>query len=917
MRKATLPSSTFNSDCLQAKRQRNYADADSWEEQTTTRDQFVPVTQSPQTARWNEEQQHLPTRLPGRPPSETISEAQLRIVGERVVFKCEAPGVSSYDSKISWEKFTGEMPKNYRIDDTNFIIPRLRKEDVGIYRCLVETINGDTHMSTVELKVGDYVPTFTGQTVLEVTPLERDEWQRLQIELSVRPTSPDGTIYHAELNPGQTNQQLFHNIALKRGHVVYTYDIGAGAGRIQSNDPIQLGEWSRIFVKSNPAQVSLNVNGQESNYTNSRPVPAILNIGDGQAHIGGMSSESQHYHRFGEKINFKGSISRLVVNDQLIDIGESATSPPELTLSLSSNECFIEPCQNNGQCLPAHEHEGYRCECDAEFEGTHCQFKTRHCSDKAECVTGICVESEWNQPKCVCPWRRYGSLCELEGHPGGIEDELLESPSHRDSTFRFNGETSFMSIQAPESSRHFRLSLNLTPVKTNTSQLIAYVSSGYSSKRSDYMALTLENEQFTAIYKTRDGREEVRSLERAEAGKTYNVGFLRTGKQIEVVVNGRSAMTSVELPVFASGTALYLGGLPPGMRPNEEISEHDFFQGCAAQINYLKRQSSLVNRELVRMDDERFNAKTGDLQPCVGEPAPVNVSITEIQQPLAFSRPKTTYATRPKTHLHGPPQKVEETQPDDALLYTIISSTTVAPRPTFQMDEHDRVLPNVYPESSESMEFEPLDISEEELEVSTLAPTISTTTSTTTPKPIVKTTQRPRTTTPPSPSPTIIWQTEESTGSLNVQQSTPPPTVYSRPEIPESRKKPDLTYTDRLPESTEIDSSSTEIDPRLRDSDKNKQSISQDPKLNEATDDYSKTDLDRHPANLTPTRETQKEDHLSTTNAYVNELEVDPYLTRFGIERMCRPSTCGEHGVCEPLNLTHVTCSCKDYYTGS
>lgn len=77
----------------------------------------------------------------------------------------------------------------------------------------------------------------------------------MQVELSLRPISPDGTIYHAELNPEQPNQpQLFHNIALRRGHVVYTYDIGAGAGRIQSNDPVPMGEWAKILVKSNPSQ---------------------------------------------------------------------------------------------------------------------------------------------------------------------------------------------------------------------------------------------------------------------------------------------------------------------------------------------------------------------------------------------------------------------------------------------------------------------------------------------------------------------------------------------------------------------------------------------------------------------------------------------------------------------------------------
>lgn len=35
-------------------------------------------------------------------------------------------------------------------------------------------------------------------------------------------------------------------------------------------------------------------------------MPAILDIDDGQAHIGGMSADSKHYHRFGEKTNFKG-----------------------------------------------------------------------------------------------------------------------------------------------------------------------------------------------------------------------------------------------------------------------------------------------------------------------------------------------------------------------------------------------------------------------------------------------------------------------------------------------------------------------------------------------------------------------------------------------------------------------------------
>lgn len=50
------------------------------------------------------------------------------------------------------------------------------------------------------------------------------------------------------------------------------------------------------------------------------------------------------------------------------------------------------------------------------------------------------------------------------------------------------------------------------------------------------MALTLENEHFIVTYKTKDGHEEVKSLERVQAGQTYTVGFLRTGKQVSICV---------------------------------------------------------------------------------------------------------------------------------------------------------------------------------------------------------------------------------------------------------------------------------------------------------------------------------------------------------------------------------------------
>lgn len=100
----------------------------------------------------------------------------------------------------------------------------------------------------------DYIPTFDGSKIIEITPLTHEQWQRLDLEISFRPTKDSGVIYHAERISNNRKHSLFHNIALKRGHVVYTYDVGTGVSRVQSPISIDVGEWSRVKVKNEPAK---------------------------------------------------------------------------------------------------------------------------------------------------------------------------------------------------------------------------------------------------------------------------------------------------------------------------------------------------------------------------------------------------------------------------------------------------------------------------------------------------------------------------------------------------------------------------------------------------------------------------------------------------------------------------------------
>lgn len=234
----------------------------------------------------------------------------------------------------------------------------------------------------------------------------------------------------------------------------------------------------------------------------------------------------------------------------------------------------------------------------------------------------------------------------------------------------------------------------------------------------------------------------------------------------------------------------------------------------------------LVNRELVRIGDTGAGAESGDLYPCVEEAAPAPISLTDSQHPLAYSRPKTTYATIPKQHLKNQisRSKVVETPPDNPLFYTVISSTTTTPRPTFQMDEEQRVLPSI--SNEEFMEFEALEEEDDGwIAVSTLSP----------PQP-----------TPPK-STVVIWKTDESSSLIEPIHSTSSSKIHPKIEIPKVTKRPDITVVDKLPDSTRAEIRITEGDLKLGETAESPEITDRDRILKEKEEEDPKTtNLDRH-----------------------------------------------------------------------
>lgn len=312
---------------------------------------------------------------------------------------------------------------------------------------------------------------------------------------------------------------------------------------------------------------------------------------------------------------------------------------------------------------------------------------------------------------------------------------------------------------------------------------------------------------------------------------------------------------------------------------------------------------SLVNRELVQMDDQRLAAESGDLRPCTDQSPKPPISFIHEQRPQAYTRPKTTYSTDPKNLPNYARHDVVETRPDDALYYTVISSTTTTtqrPKTTQETESsiEEEPTPYVYPTNQDlSLEFEPLSAESDEWELSTLTPIVklhevnkeSGLKSTKWPEQIHEITPEPTF----RPVPTRL-------------QTTRPSFLTSSDQLPDEAKtnqRPQITQTDRHPDSTEFDESSVKIDPNLQNSMSNQIQIARPMPQNTVSPPY-------------PTKETNELPELTSTVSHVDDLDLDPYLRRLRPEEICRQRTCGEHGICEPVNMTHVTCSCKDYYTG-
>lgn len=94
------------------------------------------------------------------------------------------------------------------------------------------------------------MPSFNGSSHLRYRGLGDTALTWLDIEITFKPTSPDGLIIYDGNRIDGTSD--FMALYLDDGHIKFVYDLGTGSAIARSDFRMMLGEWHQVNCSSKP-----------------------------------------------------------------------------------------------------------------------------------------------------------------------------------------------------------------------------------------------------------------------------------------------------------------------------------------------------------------------------------------------------------------------------------------------------------------------------------------------------------------------------------------------------------------------------------------------------------------------------------------------------------------------------------------
>ncbi|EDO35294.1 predicted protein, partial [Nematostella vectensis] len=235
----------------------------------------------------------------------------------------------------------------------------------------------------------------------------------LKIKLSMRFMANDASdgllLYNGQrLHP---NRGDFVSIAIVGGNVEFRYDLGYGRAVIRSKKNITVGQWHTVVAERYRRDGSLILDSEPAVKSQAPCCSVGLNLAL-PLYVGGvLNFETIDTDKVGVNRGFKGCISDVAVDDNPIDLINSYVKHRGIEQCTECLlPCQIEPCVNNGTCIPRGQ-TGYMCACGDGFTGKNCEFPLVGPGKNRTCMNGG-LPFPPSGRVCDCPVGYAGKRCE-------------------------------------------------------------------------------------------------------------------------------------------------------------------------------------------------------------------------------------------------------------------------------------------------------------------------------------------------------------------------------------------------------------------------------------------------------------------------------------------------------------------------
>ncbi|KAM3968767.1 basement membrane-specific heparan sulfate proteoglycan core protein isoform 3-T3 [Aphomia sociella] len=515
--------------------------------------------------------------LPGSSvPSYPYSERNV-VYTSRLGQTLDMPCSHDLDPPVSldWRKEYSTLPSYVAVSAPTLTLYNVTENDAGIYVCRI-TNRRATIETRATLRVEGIIPRFEGDAWIAL-PTLKDAYMKFDIEITFRPTDPNGLLLYNSHGRDGNNDYLA--LQLIEGIPQFVMVTSAGPVIVQGDRPLQLNVWHTIRLNRNDGKVSMYVD-ETGPFTSEQDRWEILDLSE-PLYIGNVPDDVVLPPSVKANAGFVGCVSMLVLSQKEKNL---ITDRIDWSGVENCNACVPNLCLNDGVCQEARNERGYICLCTPGYAGLNCN-RTGDACRPGICGPGKCTDTA-DGYTCACPVTYTGRNCDVK--------QYIEYPA-------FTG-SAYLAIKAPTTSRFFKMSMKVKATMPVTDGIIMYCAEsprGYGG----FTSLAVHNGKLEFRYDLGDGSVPViitadRNL---PPNEWTDVHIARVGSDVSLkvnLINSYEGKLDSHKKDLTLETPMFVGGVDDSIVLNNNTGVTGGFNGCIKEVQVYGDVVDIVNSSI-------------------------------------------------------------------------------------------------------------------------------------------------------------------------------------------------------------------------------------------------------------------------------------------------------------------------------